>query len=85
MTYTETSITIFVERSLEINSEKGIEGLFSFWTTKANNLETSPTTSKSQIPVIIASGIILYKDFLLLLDRIFRSLINKFIVLLSRD
>ena len=39
-------------------SEKGILGLFSLPTKITNNRETNPTTSTSQIPVIIAKGII---------------------------
>ena len=68
--------------SVEINSEKGIEGLFSFCTTIENSLETKPNTNKSERPVTIARGKIPNRDFFLFIERISKSLISKFMVLL---
>ena len=47
-----------------------------------NNLETSPTTITSAIPVTIATGIILKTDFLVFLERLSKRRINRFKVLL---
>ena len=51
-----------------------------YWVT--NNLEIKPTTNTSDIPVIIASGIILYNELFLSLERIFSNLKTSLIVLL---
>ena len=59
-----------------------MEGLFSLPTNTTNNLETKPTTNTSDIPVIIANGIILYSEFFLSLERIFNNLKTSWIVLL---
>ena len=50
--------------SVEIRSEYGIEGLFSWPTTALKTLETKTTTSTSVKPVIIAIGINFNKDFI---------------------